>query len=104
VLLREVSQHQIKLLAERFDALDLDPALIDRDRSVDLRGIAGFLALRSPRAGDLCALLRERGVMTDYRGEVLRLGPAPYLSDAQLADAMAALGESAGQVRREQGR
>jgi kynureninase len=42
--------------------------------------------------------------MTDYRGEVLRLGPAPYLSDAQLADAMAALGESAGQVRREQGR
>jgi selenocysteine lyase/cysteine desulfurase len=94
-LLREVSQHQVGLLAAGFDALDLDPALVDRDRDVDLSEIGGFLALRSPRAGDLCAGLRERGVMADYRGDVLRLGPAPYLSDAQLEDAVAALGESA---------
>src|SRR5690606_2673219 len=99
-LLREVSQHQIGLLAAGFDALDLDPALVDRDREVDLREVAGFLALRSPRAGDLCAGLRERGVMADYRGEVLRLGPAPYLSDRQLEDAIAALGESAAEVAR----
>jgi kynureninase len=31
--------------------------------------------------------------MTDSRGEVLRLGPAPYLSDAQLEAGVAALGE-----------
>ena len=62
--------------------------MIDRDREVDLDDVAGFLALRSPRAGELQRLLRGRGVFTDYRGDVLRLGPAPYLSDAQLEEAM----------------
>ena len=37
--------------------------------------------------------LRERGVRTDARGPWLRFGPAPYLNDGQLRDAMAALGE-----------
>ncbi len=92
-LLREVSQHQIRLLTRAFDALDLDPAVIDRDRDVDLGDVAGFLALRSPRAGELQRLLRDRGVLTDHRGNALRLGPAPYLSDAQLEEAMGVLGE-----------
>lgn len=34
-----------------------------------------------------------RGVATDSRGDILRLGPAPYLSDRQLEDAVAALCE-----------
>jgi hypothetical protein len=34
-------------------------------------------------------------VATDFRGELLRLGPAPYLSDRQLEESMAALGETA---------
>ena len=94
-LLREVSQHQVGLLAQKFDDLDLDPDLVDRDRSLPLEGIGGFLALRSPRAGDLHRGLRERGVFTDFRGETLRLGPAPYLSDRQIRDAVQALGETA---------
>lgn len=93
-LLREVSRHQVGLLAEGFDALDLDPSLIDRDRSVPLERVGGFLALRSPSAGEIRAALRERGVWTDHRGEVLRLGPAPYLSDRQLEEAIQALGDS----------
>ena len=92
-LLREVSRHQVGLLAERFDALDLDPRVIRRDRAVPLERIAGFLALRSPRALELSARLRARGVATDSRGDLLRLGPAPYLSDDQLRDGVAALGE-----------
>lgn len=92
-LLREISQHQIGVLAGEFDALDLDSSLIDRDRSTALTEIAGFLALRSPQAGSLAAGLHARGVMVDARGEVLRFGPAPYLTDRQLLDAMAALGE-----------
>jgi kynureninase len=91
-LLREVSRHQVGRLAERFDALALDPAIVTRDRSAPLEAYAGFLALRSPRAGELCTGLRERGVWTDFRGDVLRFGPAPYLSDAQLDAAIAALG------------
>lgn len=92
--LRTVSQHQIGLLAARFDALDLDPSLIDRDRSSQIGEIAGFLALESPRAGEISGALRERGVLADFRGNTLRLGPAPYLSDRQLEDAIEALGES----------
>jgi kynureninase len=92
-LLREVSQHQIAVLAASFDALDLDPAVITRDRSVPLAEIGGFLALRSPRAATLTRELHARGVMIDTRGDALRLGPAPYLSDAQLHDAIGVLGE-----------
>jgi selenocysteine lyase/cysteine desulfurase len=92
-LLREVSQHQIGLLASAFDALDLDPAVVTRDRTVPLSDVGGFLALRSPAATSLAKRLHARGVLTDARGQVLRLGPAPYLSDRQLHDAIALLGE-----------
>jgi selenocysteine lyase/cysteine desulfurase len=94
-LLREVSRHQIGLLARGFDALDLDPAQVTRDRSVPLERVAGFLALQTSQAGELSRLLKARGVWTDHRGEVLRLGPAPYLSDDQLEAAISALGEAA---------
>jgi kynureninase len=92
-LLREVSQHQTGLLAQRFDDLDLDPRVISRDRSVPLEAVGGFLALRAPQAATLSRLLRARGVLTDHRGDVVRLGPAPYLSDAQLSAAVHALAE-----------
>jgi kynureninase len=92
-LLRQVSQHQVGLLAATFDALNADERVITRDRAVALDQIAGFLTLTSPRAGELSRKLRTRDVGTDYRGEVLRLGPAPYLSDSQLTTAISALGE-----------
>jgi kynureninase len=94
-LLREVSRHQVGLLAAEFDQLDLDPAVVSRDRTVPLEEIGGFLALRAPGAAVLVRRLRERGVWADARGDVLRLGPAPYLSDRQLADAVGLLGEVA---------
>jgi len=92
-LLREVSQHQVGLLAQLFDDLGLDPTVIDRDRSVPLDRIGGFLALRAPGAADLCTRLRDKRVLTDCRGETLRLGPAPYLSDDQLRETMRIVGE-----------
>jgi kynureninase len=94
-LLRKVSRHQIGLLAAEFDGLDLDPAVVGRDRSVPLEEIGGFLALHAPGATGLVRRLRERGVWADARGDVLRLGPAPYLSDRQLRDAVGILGEVA---------
>ncbi|HEU4524523.1 MAG TPA: hypothetical protein VFR62_05845 [Gemmatimonadales bacterium] len=92
-LLREVSQHQMAVLASSFDALDLDPAAVTRDRTVPLEEVGGFLALRSPDAARIARELHNRGVMIDTRGDVLRLGPAPYLSDLQLRDAIGVLGE-----------
>ena len=91
-LLRAVSQHQIGLLRDEFDRLDADPGLIRRDR-VPLAEIGGFLVLHTPEAGRFCRELRRRGVRTDYRGDALRFGPAPYLSDAQLRDSIGLLGE-----------
>ncbi len=90
-LLRQVSQHQVGLLAGLCDALDTDTRLLTRDHAVTLPQLGGFLALQSPRAEELCRRLRDCGVVADYRRDVLRLGPAPYLSDAQLRTAMEAL-------------
>jgi kynureninase len=92
-LLREISRHQVGLLAECFDNLDADPKFITRDRSVPLERIGGFLTLDSQCAAAIYRSLKERSVLTDYRAEKLRLGPAPYLSDRQLRDAVAILGE-----------
>lgn len=94
-LLREVSQHQLARLAARFDDLDLDPRVATRDRSTPLEQLGGFLALTCPQAGALVAALRVRGVLADSRGDTLRLGPAPYLCDAQLDAGIDALGECA---------
>lgn len=91
VVLREVSQHQIGVLAIAFDRLGLDEKVITRDRKAPLSEVAGFLALQSPIAGELAQRLHKQGVLVDARGDVLRFGPAPYLSDRQLEAAIGAL-------------
>ncbi len=93
--LREVSQHQVGLLARHFEQLDLDPAIARLADGVSLEQRGGFLAILAPNAAQLHEGLLERGVRTDYRGSVLRYGPAPYLDDAQLVSSMEALGEVA---------
>lgn len=90
--LREISQHQIGLLLNEFDKLELDPKIIKRDATVSLENIAGFLVLYSESAGKISEKLKEKDVWTDYRGNVLRFGPAPYISDNQIKDAMKILG------------
>ncbi len=91
--LREVSLHQVGLLAHTFRSLDLDPSVARLDESVAPEGRGGFLAIHAPEAARLQRALLLRGVRTDFRGEILRYGPAPYHSDVQLVDAMQALEE-----------
>jgi kynureninase len=90
--LRAISRHQVGLLERELAALDIDPS-IARVEPLPEHRRAGFLAIRTPLAADLCERLRLRGVITDCRGSVLRLGPAPYLSDLQLRDGVRAVGE-----------
>ncbi len=78
--LRESYLAQTTLLAERFDALELDD--VTRPRDAPLEAFGGFLALESERAEELSRRLLDAGVVTDSRGTYLRLGPAPYHSDA----------------------
>ena len=85
--LREISLHQVGLLASSCAALDADPS-IARVQEIPAERRAGFLAIRSPRAADLVRALRQVAVFADARGDTLRLGPAPYLSDDQLREAV----------------
>jgi kynureninase len=89
IKLREISQHQISLMAARCH----EPPLAGRVRlpaveAVGLEGVAGFLAVEIRGAVEIRRRLREQGVLCDHRGELLRLGPAPYLTDAQLEETM----------------
>lgn len=91
--LREVSLHQVGLLAESFLKLDLPEKIINLDKEIKPEQRAGFLVLRTEKASEINVELAKAGVLTDYRGTSLRFGPAPYLSDKQLTDAMDILGE-----------
>ena len=73
--LRELNQHQVEILSggSRNDA------------------IGGFLAIPVGKAAKVQQALRKKNVWTDYRGDVLRLGPAPYVTDPQLKAAAASL-------------
>jgi len=86
--LRAISVHQVGVLGDAIAALDLEPS---KGKVVEMaaEGRAGFLAVRSPHASELVRALRQDGVSADSRGDILRLGPAPYLSDAQLQEAVA---------------
>jgi kynureninase len=89
--LRAINRRQVALLTAGIEALDLDPHVARIEPMPDERR-GGFLAIRSSRAPELAKALRAQGVLTDARGEVLRLGPAPYLADDQLRRACDALG------------
>ena len=88
--LRAISVHHVGVLETAIAGLDLDPS---KARVVEMAPDrrAGFLAVRSPHATELARALRQSAVFADSRGEILRLGPAPYVSDEQLHEAVAKL-------------
>jgi kynureninase len=99
-LLRAVYLHQTGLLADRFDRLDAPEDVMKRDRSTPLDRFGGFLAVESPRAAAIARRLADDGVSIDARGRYFRLGPAPYVSDAQLEAAMELLEDAVSAVNR----
>jgi kynureninase len=93
LVLRAISQQQTTVIVDRFRALDLDPriaVLIE----IPIERRAGFVAIKTPHAARLVATLAAHDVFADARGDTLRLGPAPYLSERQLDDAIAIIGEA----------
>ncbi len=94
--LRELSLRQTSLLIDELDRLGTLSRHVELASSREPSRRAGFVALRTPRAVELSARLRERGVFTDARGDVLRLGPAPYLTDDELARGARAVREVCG--------
>jgi kynureninase len=79
--LRRISLRQTSRILAAIDAAGCGDAIVS-SRDPALRG--GFVAIRSPAATDVATRLRARHVMVDARGELLRLGPAPYLTDEEI--------------------
>lgn len=80
-------------LIELYDALDLEARglKLRTPREAERRG--GFASFEHLDARGLRSALRARGVWTDARQPLLRLGPAPYTTDAELRRAMEVLAE-----------
>lgn len=85
-------------LIDAFDAHGLAHAglRLATPRAAAERG--GFVALEHDRAAEIARALRSAGVHTDVRGTLLRLGPAPYTTSAELDRAMALLAGIAGRA------
>jgi kynureninase len=82
--LRALSLAQTERLIEGLDRFE-----VITPRAPGARG--GFVALRLAGASEIVAELRRRGVYADARGEVLRLGPAPYVTDDEIDRAVSEL-------------
>lgn len=89
--LHDINHHQLRLIEQRFLRCDFDPDVIEISTSTEFLG--GFMSFRSPWRKQIHQQLRDLGVHTDISGEYLRMGPAPYLADEQLEDAVHALEE-----------
>lgn len=96
VALRARSLEQTSALIAGLERRGLlgDKLSLASSRDPDRR--AGFVALRSPQAGQLVEQLRVRGISVDARGELLRLGPAPYVTPEELDTGLDALTELVG--------
>jgi kynureninase len=104
------SHYRARAVARFFDAQGLDVASL---RAISLRqterllsglegldvvtprgeGRGGFVSVRVPDASAVVTELERRGVSTDARGAMLRLGPAPYVTDDEIDRAVATLRE-----------
>ncbi|HMR79597.1 MAG TPA: hypothetical protein PKD61_31030, partial [Polyangiaceae bacterium] len=82
--LRELSLRQTQQIIDGLDGFE-----IVTPRDSGQRG--GFVALRRPDAAALVVALRKEGIFADARGEILRFGPAPYVTPEQIARGLAAL-------------
>jgi kynureninase len=87
-VLHQQYQQQIKLLRETFLDHNFDSEVITLAHRQPLKNMGGFLALRSPFAKSIRAKLIEKGVYTDARGDILRLGVAPYITTQQITQVM----------------
>jgi len=84
--LRELSQQQIALLVR-----GLEPA-----PDVAVAALGGFMSFSAPQAAQLQETLRRQHIWADHRGDRLRLGPAPYVTERQLRTAIDAVCAAAG--------
>jgi kynureninase len=107
------SHYRAARVFDFFEERDLTPKALRENylrqttflaEALDVRGsredYGGFLALEVPNGEDVSSSLAKDGVTTDARGRYVRVGPAPYVSDAQLESAAERVLERASSNRR----
>lgn len=89
--LRAISSAQTRRILDRLDGA-LPGVEVVSSRADGERG--GFVALRHPRAGEAVERIRDKQVLVDARGDLLRIGPAPYLLDEEIDRGVDIIAES----------
>ena len=79
--LRELSQQHIALLVRGLESAP----------DARVAALGGFMSFSAPQAARLQEALRRQHIWADHRGDRLRLGPAPYVTDRQLRAAIDAV-------------
>ena len=81
-VLRQISLRQTQMIIDHLGSW-LTPVT-----PTDPEARGGFVAFNVPQAHRWVLRLREHGVFVDARGDSLRFGPAPYLTDAEIERAL----------------
>lgn len=89
---------QVRMLRNLFLEQNFEPELIELYHQKPLEQNGGFLALRSPYAREIRARLLEKNVFTDARDDILRMGPAPYITTEQIKAAIHALRDTVSDI------
>lgn len=97
-VLHQQYQRQIRLMRQLFLEQHFDPAEIRLRHKRPIEENGGFLALKSPKARKIRAALLEKNVFTDARGDILRMGPAPYTTAVQIQRAIEILAETVTEI------
>ena len=84
LVLQKQYQTQVSLLKELFINKHFNPNHIRLTHHQSMERNGGFLSLTSPFAREIRSDLLQRGVYTDARNDILRLGPAPYTTEEQI--------------------
>lgn len=82
-----INRRQISMLWQGIEAMGLPTSVLHLPSHCIERN-AGFLSLTTKNANEWVKQLAVHNIKTDSRGDQLRLGPAPYVSDEQLAHAL----------------
>lgn len=97
-VLRTQSLLQTGAIIAAFDALGLERCELRLRTPREARG--AFISFASARAAALSAALRRSGIRTDFRGDMVRFGPAPYVKSRDINRAMEALATHAAEQAR----
>jgi len=97
-VLRNQYKSQVEYLTALFEEQNSRGSGIKLSHSRSPEETGGFLSLTSPQARTIRANLLAKGIFTDARDQILRLGPAPYTSSKQCQGVINALFEEVRQL------